>query len=336
MRRHATALLCVAALLLAAGCARVPLRSAGPTRASAEAERTVLSVPPMDNTGSGGNFRSLTSKAETSALPNELVVYKVKPASVSKEDVRGHTRRLGIDADPEELDDRYVVAGSSATFEMEKVSGSFDFTTEEFEKQTKALQRTLSDADYRKRAETFLVDSGLKPSTAEFRDVNRGNVVGTFENGKWVERPYMIEVRYGHKPLGGVAFDQGVGPKIVVQFGEDGQVIGAMSVWREVEPFAAYPLKTPEEAIESARNGRAQLFDVGTDDTGIVDDISLSYMNEPLGYDQRYVVPAYVLKGSARGGRRFTGIAQAIPDSLLFVDPSLVHPVVAPQSSGKK
>jgi hypothetical protein len=325
MRRYLIAGGCVLALLLTAGCTGAGTAANGHA-AGAVAQQPRLTVPPMDSTGSGGNFRSLKSVADTSTLPDALVVYKVKDARVGRDVAAGHARKLGIEAAVEEVDGRFVAAGRGANFEMDKVTGSFDFTTKDFEKQTKPIKASLSDADYRKRAEKFLQDSGLMPGTAEFRDVNRGNVVGTFEGGKWVERPYMIEVRFGHKPLKGIPFDKGVGPKVVVQFGEDGAIIGAMSVWREVEPFATYPLKNAKEALAAARDGNAQLFDVGTDEDGVVDKIELSYMNEPLGYAQRYVLPAYVLRGAGREGRRFTGIVQAVPDNLLLVDPSLSKP----------
>lgn len=318
--RYAVTLGCAIGLLLSSGCSGVV---AATDDRSAASQRPKLAIPPMDSTGSGGNFRTLRSTADASKLPDELVVYKVKAKNVGRAVAAGHARKLGIDAPVQQVGGRFVAAGSSANFEIDSDTGSFDFTTKAFEQQTKPLKKSLSDAEYRKRAEQFLDDAGLMPATAEFRDVNRGNVVGTFEGGKWVERPYMIEVRFAHKPLKGVAFDKGVGPKVVVQFGEDGTVIGAMSVWRELEPFAAYPLKRVDDALAAARDGGAQLFDVGTDDDGVVDEISLSYMNEPLGYDQRYVLPAYVLKGSGRSGRRFTGIAQAIPDTFLEVDPAL-------------
>lgn len=296
----------------------------------------MLTIPPLDKTGSDGGFPSLESSANTASLPRRLTVYRVKPANVRQADFENWARKLKMKGRVEDLGDRFLMTSDDANFEVDKSTGSYDYTKKAFEQQSQPLRRLLTDEEYREKAEAFLNGAGLMHKSAQFHDVNRGNVVGTYENGEWVERPYMVEVRFSHKPLDGIAFDRGVGPKIIVQFGEDGQILGALSVWRDVEPFATYTLKSPEDAVDAARAGEAQLFDVGRDAEGIVDDISLSYMNEPLGYDQRYVLPAYILRGSTSQGRRFTGIVHAIPDAMLRVDTSLVRPNEAPQSAGKK
>jgi len=335
--RNSLLLAGAAALVLVAGCSSPATRSGSQVETGAKGDAVVLVVPPMDVTGSAGRFASLESRADTTSLPKKLMVYRVKPANVTKDAFEERARKLGLKGTTEDQGAKFLVVDSGANFEVDKATGSFDYTTDAFEKQTQPVQRLLTDGDYRQRAEAFLNSTGLMEEAAEFRDVNRGNVVGTYENGGWVERPYMVEVRFSHKPLNGIAFDKGVGPKIVVQFGEDGRIIGAFSVWRNVQPFGQYDLKSPDEAVTAARNGEAQLFDVGSQDDGVVDEISLSYMNEPLGYDQQYVLPAYILKGTASGGRRFSGVARAIPDTLLRVEPSLTGPSPsAPLSTGKK
>lgn len=334
--RSALWLSCVLALMSTAACAPGAGRS-GSLPGTPAVGTTVLAVAPMDATGSGGRFASLRSTAPTSALPKRLMVYRVKPANIAEGDVEARGRRLGLKGRVEDRGDRFLIADEAATYEVDKATGSFDYTTDAFEAQTEPLRGMLTDGQYRERAEAFLADAGLMEASAEFRDVNRANVVGTQEGGKWVERPYMIEVRFSHKPLDGIAFDKGVGPKIVVQFGEDGRVLGALSVWRDVEPFASYVLKTPGEAVSAAEGGEAQLFNVGGDDAGTVEAMTLSYINEPLGYDQRYVMPSYILRGSKEGGGRFTGIVRAIPDALLRIDASLRGPAIsAPLSTGKK
>jgi len=323
-------------LLLTSACASGTARTSSLDRAEAKEGTAVLTVAPMDVTGSAGRFESLTSKAATSSLPKRLMVYRVKPANVTKSAFEKRARGLGLKGAIEETTGRFLIADEGTAYEVDRATGSFDYTTEAFAKQTQPLQHLLSDNEYRKKAEAFLTGSGLMEDSAEFRDVNRGNVVGTYENGRWVERPFMIEARFGHKQLGGIDFDKGVGPKIVVQFGEDGRILGALSVWREVEPFSVYALKSTDEALTAAKKGDAQLFNVEDRDTGVVDTVSLSYINDPLDYDQRYVLPAYILKGSTGNGSRFVGVARAIPEALLRVDASLRGPTVsAPLSTGK-
>lgn len=327
------------ALALVSGCSSRAVQAGGAhDRAALNAAGTGarrLRVAPMDMTGSAGNFKKLDSAADTSRLPKELTVYKVVPANVTRQQFDEHARRLGVNREIGENGDAFVARGEKASLVVDKQTGSFDFTTDEFAAQTKPIARVLADEQYRASAEKFLVDAGLMEPEAEFRDVNRGNVVGVYEDGGWVEKPYMVEVRFSHKPLAGIAFDKGVGPKIIVQFGEDGRILGATSVWRKVEPLGKYRLKTPQQALDAVKNGRGQIFDVGQDAQGTVDEITTSYLNEPLGYRQLYVLPAYVMKGKTADGKPFTALTRAIPDEMLQVDESLNHGPKAPVSTGK-
>lgn len=327
MRSLVSALRVVLVLALGAlvvGC-EITSSATRPQSQTRPAERNVvLTISPQDGMGPGGGPRALESRAATESLPTRMMVYRVKPADVSRASFESQARRLGFAGKAQELPASFVIADSNASFEVDRATGSFDYTTKGFEKQAQPLKRFLSDEQYRERAETFLNDMDLMPEAAEFRDVNRGNVVSTYENGAWVARPYMVEARFSHKPLAGFAFDKGVGPKVIVQFGEDGRILGAMSVWRNIEPFAEYALKTPEQALDAARNGRAQFFGLDGQSGGTVESISMSYMNDPLGYDQLYVLPFYLLEGSSEDGRGFTGITYAIPDEMLKVESSLV------------
>lgn len=322
-------MLCVA-LLMGCSSTSVSLGSAGETASEK------LRVAPLDTTGSSGSFRSLRSTAATGSLPKKLHVYRVVPANVTKSWVAGRASKLGMSGAVADDGIRLSVGSARASFEVDKQTGSFDYTTTAFTEQTTALTTLLTDAEYRTIAETFLEDAGLMHAQAEFRDVNRDNVVADYVNGQWLERPYFIEVRFSHKPLDGIAFDQGVGPKIIVQIGEGGTVLGAMSVWREVERAGTYSLEAIDAAVGKAQRGNAQLFDVSENVDGTIDEIGVSYLNEPLGYNQLYVLPSYVMRGRDMAGRRFTAIVRAIQDADLIVDPQLNPGPAAPLSTGPK
>ena len=294
-----------------------------------------LRVSPLDMTGSSGSFNSLSVDAVTEDLPTTLMVYRVVPADVQVAWVQERAASLGLEGRVAEHRDRYVIAGQDAVLTVEKDTGSFDYTTAAFEAQTEPIKNILTDDEYRARADAFLTETGLMEPQAEFRDVNHGNVVGVYENGTWVEHPYMVEVRYSHKPLDGVAFDQGVGPKIIVQFGENGEILGAMSVWRDVEPVKDYDLKTLDQALKDVCAGDAQVFGITQDARGTVDEVEISYINEPLGYNQLFVLPSYILRGHAADGTTFTAVCRAIPDDQLSVDESLSGTYSAPLSTGK-
>ena len=328
---------CIVGLLLSSGCSPDTVGRGQPGALDSSAQSAKLTVAPLDRTGSSGSFKSLGSTATTAGLPTELPVYRVVPDEVTRSWVESRAAKLGLTGDVAMDDRRFMVRGDSGAFEVEKDTGSFDYTTDAFVAQTQPLVKVLDAKEYRARAESFLSNAGLMCSQAEFHDVNFDNVVGLYEGGRWVERPYMIEVRFSHTPLGGIAFDKGVGPKIIVQFGEDGKVLGAMSVWRNVERDRTYGLKTVDGALAEVRHGDAQIFGVGKAASGTIEDISLSYLNEPLGYEQIWVLPAYVMRGHLSDGTPFTTVSRAIPGDLLQVDDSLNDTAVsAPLSTGRK
>ena len=317
-RNHARLFAVMLGVLLVAGCTQ--------TTKSTE----LLTVPPLEQTGSNGHFDSLESRADTTLLPTVVMVYRIRPANVNQGQFEATAMRLGVPGKAAQDEKRFVAVGPEAVFETDKVTGSFDYTTRAFEAQTTPLQTVLSDEEYRQRAVDFLTSHGLMEEAADFQDVNKGNVVGTYENGEWVERPYMVEVRFSHKPLNGIAFDKGVGPKIVVQFGEDGTILGAMSIWRNVQPFRTYVLKTPGQALADVRSGKAQVYGAKPDDSGVVESITLSYLNEPLGYNQEFIIPAYILGGTTASNERFAAVVYAIPDEQLNIDPTLCEGISAP------
>jgi len=335
MMRTACAALAGLALAGTVGCAG----SGNGSDAAASHERPgglhTLVVAPLARTGSDGRLSRVDLSSAAASSPATAMVYRVRPARVRAADVRSQARRLGVVGRTIETTAEVRVQGDGAVFTVDRITGSFDYTTEQFEQQDSAVTGLLTDSEYRQRAETFLETRGLMKESAEFRDVNRDNVVGVLRDGRWVEEPYMVEVRFAHKPLGGTPFDKGVGPKIVVQFGDDGAILGAMSVWRDVEPYASYPLLKPAEAARQVEAGDAQVYDVQGTDSGVVEELELSYMNDPINYRQQFVVPAFVFVGRSKGGGRFTAVTRAVPKRFLDVRPEVTQETQAPVSVGR-
>lgn len=103
-----------------------------------------------------------------------------------------------------------------------------------------------------------------------------------------------------------------------VYFGEDGKIIGAASVWREVEEFLDYPIITLQQAIDQIKSGNAVIFkDITTETSGEVENINLVYFDRPLGYNQQYVIPHYVMEGHTPNGKKFKAITRAVPDKYI-------------------
>jgi len=187
----------------------------------------------------------------------------------------------------------------------------------------------LSDEEYKKLALEFLTSCGLMKEEAEFRDVNKENTVTIVENGVEKKLPFMIEVRFGRKkddiPWGGV------GPKISVYFGENGKIIGAASVWREVEPFREYPIKEFSKALEDIKQGKATIYEALPNDSGKVKEVRLMYRLDPIGYQQEYVIPYFMVIGTNSKGTPFAAFTRAISEEYILEKP--VPQVTAPATT---
>lgn len=311
MPKAFTAVSCALALLALSACTQASLEIPSP-----------LAVAPLPRTGSDARIGAIKITATPTSTPQTMMVYRVKRPHVRREEVQRVAAGLGLLGPAEETELDFRVRGPHASLVIDKETGSFDYTTDGLEHQTAALEVSLSDAEYRAHAERFLEGHGLMKERAVFRDVNR-NMVGVYEGGRWIEKPYLVEVRFGHEPLGGVPFDKGVGPKIVVQFGEGAEVLGALSVWREVEPYRAVPVLDPKSALSQARQGEAQVFSEGEEAQGRVTDVEFAYLNDPLGGRQEFVIPHYFMRGRSSKGKAFGIIARGLPASMLKIDESL-------------
>ncbi len=276
-----------------------------------------LTVAPLNKSGSAGNFASLKAGISLPEFPKQIMVYKVIKPSISEQQVADKAKLLGISGPIKESSIDFAVKSDNGEYIVDKNTGSFTYITKEFENQASPLKNVLSDEQYIKIATDFLNEKGLLHENAVFADVNRDNI---YTGGDGTTGPYMIEVRFRSKNINGLEF-AGVGPKIIVQFGENGRITGAFSVWREVEPYKEYPIITADEAIDKVKQGKAAIYGSDLNDSGTVNEISLSYENEPLGYEQEFVVPHYKLRGVTSSGKKFLAITRAIPDSLIQETP---------------
>jgi len=276
-----------------------------------------LVVRPLDMTGSAGNLVDLRMDIALPDFPSEMKVYKVKKPTITGDQVLAQAKKLGISGEVKETPVDFRVKSPNGDYIVDKATGSFTYFTKEFELQTDPLKTLLSDEEYQKLATDFLIGKGLMKEDAVFRDVNRNNVTLS-RDGINSPVPYMIEVRYGSKDLNGIRFG-GVGPKIIVIFGESGKITGAFSVWREVEAFKEYPIISIDEALSQIKAGKATIYDASLNDSGVVKEAKLMYHNDPLGYLQEFVIPYYMVTGTNSAGKPFAAFTRAIPENLLKV-----------------
>lgn len=267
-------------------------------------------------------------------MPTELTVYKVKNPNLTGEQVKEQAVKLGItNGAVKESPTDFKILTPEGDYVVGKETGSFSYLTKEFELQTEPLKTTLSDEEYKKLATDFLVNKGLMKTEAIFKDINKGNTVTVPENGVEKHYPFMIEVRFG-RDLNNIRWD-GVDPKISVYFGENGKIIGAASVWREVEPSTKYPIIPVSSALEQIKSNNAMIYDAEINDTGTINEIKLMYMNDTVGYDQQNIIPYYMMVGTNKAGKLFAAFTRAIAKSYLSETPVPTVKAPIPQRSTK-
>lgn len=285
------------------------------TKDQAKLTLSKIAVQPLAKSGSSGNFAELEVDVAQSNFPSKVMVYKAKKPDLTKDKILAQAAKLGISGDITESDIDFSIKSPNGDYIVDKASGADVYMTKEFELQAFPLKTILSDDEYKKLATDFLIEKGLMKEDAFYKGVNRGN---TYTSGDETvkQSPFMIEVGFGRKDLNGIEW-AGVGPRITVQFGENGRIIGADSVWREVEPHAEYPVISLDEAVNQVRAGKATIYNVDLNDKGTINEARLVYMSESVGVKQEFVIPYYKLSGKTSAGRPFMAYTRAIPENLL-------------------
>ncbi|MCL6472649.1 MAG: hypothetical protein K6T91_07560 [Firmicutes bacterium] len=280
-----------------------------------------LAVRPLGELGPTGSRLNLKTSGPLPNFPEKIMVYKTRKPSVTKVSVLTQAKKLGISGVVRDSDLALSVRASAGDFHMDKDTGSFDYLTKDFEHQVFPLKNVLSDKEYKRLATDFLNKNGLLKKGAVFERINRDITVTTGLSGKETKSPIMVEAVFGSKKLNGFEW-VGTGPKISVYFGENGKIIGASSTWREVEPFKEYPIISIDEAVKQIRDGKAIIYDQYIDNNGMIRDAKIVYLSEPIGYNQKYVIPYYSITYINQPGDLFTVLTPAIPADYLVVKDS--------------
>ncbi|SFG98076.1 hypothetical protein SAMN05660649_03375 [Desulfotomaculum arcticum] len=274
-----------------------------------------LEMNPLPKTGSNGCFKELNINCSIPQTPSEMKVYIVKDAKLSKDDMKKYTSNLGINGDIKENDGKYAVIDAvygTTSFTLDKKTGSFNYYTKELADAIKPINNLLTDEEYKDIAEKFLKEKGLMKEGAYYRKTLRHTIGKTNQP----EQVCLVEAVFT-RDLNEIPWT-GVGPKMSVYFGDNGKIIGAASVWRDIEEFEDYPLISPQQAMEQITKGNATVYLENVPEaTGEIENIELIYLNRSLGYNQKYVIPHYMLQGHTPDGHKFKAITRAIPQQLI-------------------
>lgn len=265
-----------------------------------------LEVGPLGMNGASGNIDSMRMGVADPKVPSSLMVYKVLPPNVSQEAVAQQAEKFGVKGTLRENPGLIGYRGVTSDFVVDKATGSKNWITKKYETRVGPIKHELTNSQYIELARKFLVDSG------EYED---DYIFKGFSYYKTDNEISMVEANFGRK-LNGLDWS-GVGPKKAVTFGENGEILGMGSVWREVEPLAKYPLIEPNEALEQIRAGNALILIEESNASVTVEDIHLAYYNDPAGTRQKFVIPHYIVKGHTDKGNAFSAVTRAVPQSLL-------------------
>ena len=104
----------------------------------------------------------------------------------------------------------------------------------------------------------------------------------------------------------------GAGAKLRVAVSPDGEVAEVRKTWQQLIQFKAYPIKTPQQALDELQNGQGNLMNGWR---GKVNKITIRYYTSPQKQD--YVQPIYYFECSSPNGNFFNGSVPAIKQEYL-------------------
>jgi len=288
-----------------------------------EVELSQIIIRPLLVEGEQGNFKEIKLEKKDYKLPQEFLVFKVIKYQVNKEIIKRTVQELELNGELVETDEDFYVTAKEGNFLVDKFTGSYKYLSSKIENENYGnIQSLLDEKEYINKAKIFLKEKDLI-----LPNMSDKGVVAPFEktervdsDGAIIEETNSIGVTFKQNNLNGVKI-KGVEPKIKVLFDNNGDVVGALSVWRNFEAYKNYPLISLNEAIEKIKKNEAYLRYVSKDDTGLIDEIEIVYFNDPLGYKQKYLIPFYLMKGKATGDKIFEAYIPAISSRYIKIEP---------------
>jgi hypothetical protein len=169
----------------------------------------------------------------------------------------------------------YWLETQTHLFEFDPDNGFFDFYKYENARKKLSSDRKdfPSDEECKKIATDYLKSRGL------FEDNTYGPSI--FDN----TRSGVMSVGFGQ--MVGTYKRSGSAGGIGMQIGPDGEIVKVRKQWLELEPYKLAPIKTPQEAFQQLKEGKAFLINrIG----GKITKIELRYR---LGWTEEYSLPVY-------------------------------------------
>ena len=239
-------------------------------------------------------------------VPKAIMVYKVKDPNITEAFVRDLAQKFDIPADAElKRTSRlglYWLKTPSHHLEVHPSNGSFNITNARKNNSQKTVEPNLpSKEEIRKIAEEYLNSRNLLPQDAYFYSI---------EDRPGLSHDKVMRASFRRKI--GAYETYGAGAKLRVAVSPDGEVAEVRKTWQQLIQFKAYPIKTPQQALEELQNGQGNLMNGWR---GKVNKITIHYYTSPQKQD--YVQPIYYFECSSPNGNFFNGSVPAIKQEYL-------------------
>ncbi len=253
------------------------------------------------NTGAG-KFSLATEFPE--ALES-CTFYRVVPANVTGERVHEIAGRFGLSGEVSERSGEFRLIDTSKDPEewlsVYAHSGAVAYHIPDRELPTEVTRQPNLPADVEAEgiALAFLEKTGMQSLDARVVEIGvnqRHEVWGTGGSEPEASYDVTVAVRFG-RSLGGLPV---YGDEFVVVIGDDGEVVGLVKTWREVEPAGDVAVIPPEEAYADLLASKTVLpSSSATYGRITIEDVSLGYWMAPRDVMQDAVLPVYAFSGTA-------------------------------------
>ncbi len=263
-------------------------------------------------------------------VPEKMMVYKTLAPSITREDVMTLVKVFKLEGEIDDRGKQYMVSDNDKMLEVYKQAGTgylrfSDDAKLGIEKEAKNLP---SEDTAIARAKAFLQSQGLLPENTFF------NRVGYYQFKKFSHKGEVIlqgksAIAVGFGFTIGDYRVEGPGAKAGVVFGENGEIIGASKIWREIKEDKEKNIITPEEAFKifkkkwpnEAEPGQLKNAKIRTQ--VIVKEAYLAYYAEPGLEVQEYIKPVYMFKGEFKVTRDVGGKVFDERDYFVFTVPAI-------------
>lgn len=271
----------------------------------------------LPQVANGDAFEKIEMGIEFPDFPDHVAVYAVATPDIDRAQAAEIAQMLNVSDDVREMDHQYRASNPDRRMlSISRQNGTVDFTTRAWEDGNTPMTNILTPTQYEKIAIDWLERTGLSSDAMRFKGTSE-NTRSHLLNGDTVTETVMISVNFDHEPIDGHEF-QGIGPKWSVFFHDAAEVIGVMSVWKEIGKLIGnYPIVSASEAFDKILDGDGEVYGDRSGQNATVDSVEIVYYSHSTWYTnpQTRFVPYYKFEGNGSGGERFSALTVALREN---------------------